>query len=106
MAELAAVGAVISLRRAYRASPLTVSWQPTVPGDCTELTAWAMRLLLDLGWPAKLFERWICKTNSGRKHALLIVRSGGKAKAIDCLVPGGLIDSEILNYRDWSRMPD
>ncbi len=107
--ELTAVGALVSLRRAWRASPLTVSWRAALPGDCTELAAEAKRLLLALGWPPALLELWICKTElrqgRRRRHAVLIVRvPGGKPKAIDNRVRGGLVDQEILRYTDWRRM--
>lgn len=100
------MGAAVRLPRAYRASPLTVSWKPALPGDCTELTAWARAFLIGLGWPPARLERWICKTERGKKHAVLIVAGVGKDKAIDCRVPGGLVDREILLYRDWAKLPD
>jgi len=107
--ELAAVVGLISLPRAYRASPTTVSWEADLPGDCTELTALAEGILTELGWPPECLERWACDIPGGKRHAVLVANltlSDGTVSgvAIDCRHPTPQLMSGMTHYTDWVRL--
>jgi len=105
--ELTSIAGLISSPRAYRASPDVINWSPSLPGDCTELTAWAQELLQELGWPAEAMERWTCRTEKGRAHAVLIVHmtlaSGVAAVVLDLrhVTPMRKVD---LAYTKWTKI--
>ena len=101
-AELTAVAAIVGSPNAYKASPTVVSWEAALPGDCTELTAEAERIFRALGWPGDIMERWTCKTQKGKRHAVLVLKLEAGATAIDCRHSRPMLKDD-LHYRNWAR---